>query len=97
MAKRIGGLRRKSRGKLMLTAREKGKFPLSKYFQKVKVGDRVILKANPSYQKGMYMPRFHGRTGVVKSQKGACYEIVIRDRDKKAKSLVVHPIHFKKV
>lgn len=96
MVKRIGGLRRKSRGKFSLSTREKGKISLTKFFQEVKPGDKVMLKANPAYQKGMYMARFHGRTGVVKKRRGACYEIVIRDMDKK-KSLVVHPLHFVKV
>jgi large subunit ribosomal protein L21e len=96
MAKRIGGLRRKSRGKFSLATRERGKISLTKFFQEVKPGDKVMLKANPAYQKGLYMPRFHGRTGIVKGKRGACYEIVIRDMAKQ-KSIVVHPLHFVKV
>jgi large subunit ribosomal protein L21e len=96
MAKRIGGLRRKSRSKMTRPAGEKGKISLSLFFQQPSVGDRVVLKVNPAYQKGMYMPRFHGLTGVVQGKKGACFEILIKDRSKE-KTLVVHPVHFVKV
>ncbi len=46
-------------------------------------------------QKGMYLPRFHGRIGVVKGQRGKCYEVAIKDGSKE-KILIVHPVHLKK-
>lgn len=96
MAKRIGGSRRKSRGKLRKNIRERGKLSLTKYFQEFKIGDRVSLKANPGIQKGMYYPRFHGRAGVITKKQGECYYVTISDLGKE-KQLIVHPIHLKRI
>jgi len=95
MVKRIGGFRRKTRHKLSKPAKERGKLSLRKYFQEFKIGDQVILKAEPSIQKGMYHPRFHGLSGIVKGKKGACYEVAIRDMTKQ-KVLIIHPVHLRR-
>ena len=95
MAKRIGGFRRKTRNKLKKTLKNKGKISIKKYFQQFDIGEKVILKAEPAVQSGMYFPRFHSRTGLVKGKKGSCYEILIKDGGK-TKTLIVHPIHLQK-
>jgi len=95
MAKRIGGFRRKTRHKLSKPLREKGKISLKRYFQKFKPGDKVVLKSEPSIHKGMYHPRFHGKSGIVKQKKGICYKVLIKD-NKKEKILVVHPVHLRR-
>jgi large subunit ribosomal protein L21e len=95
MSKRIGGFRRKTRNKLKKSLRDKGKISINKYFQEFKIGEKVVLKAEPAIQKGMYFPRFHSKTGLVKGKKGSCYEIIIKDGGK-AKMLIVHPIHLQK-
>ena len=95
MSKRIGGFRRKTRNKLKKSLRDKGKININKYFQEFKIGEKVVLKAEPAIQKGMYFPRFHSKTGLVKGKKGSCYEIIIKDGGK-AKMLIVHPIHLQK-
>ncbi len=94
MTKRIGGFRRKTRNKLKKNIRKRGKISLTRYFQEFNENDRVILSAEPAVQKGMYFPRFHGLTGIVKGKKGNCYEIIIKDGGKQ-KTLVVHPVHLK--
>ncbi|MBS3174531.1 50S ribosomal protein L21e [Candidatus Woesearchaeota archaeon] len=96
MVKRIGGFRRKTRHKLAKNYREKGKLSLVKYFQQFKTGDKVCLVAEPSKHNGMYHPRFHGRVGTVDGKKGNCYEVQIRDGNMR-KSLIVHPIHLKRL
>ncbi len=96
MVTRIGGFRRKSRNKLRKPLKDKGKISLTRYFQEVNIGDKVCLKAEPAYQNGMYNPVFHGKIGIVSSKKGRCFEILIKDRDKE-KTLIVHPVHFRKV
>ena len=93
--KKIGGIRRKTRSKLKKPIKDKGKLRLSKYFQHFKVDDKVVLSAEPSVQKGMYHPRFHGKIGIVKGTHGKCYEVEIKDAEK-TKSLIVHPIHLMK-
>ena len=96
MAKRIGTNRSGTRHKLKKTKRTKGKISLTKYFQTFKIGDKVLLKAESAVQKGMYFPRFHGKTGVVESKKGNCYNVLIKDRNKE-KTLIVHPVHLRKL
>ncbi len=96
MVTRIGTKQRKTRHKFKQHYRNKGKVPLSKYFQEFASGDKVNLKINPNIQKGRFFPRFHGLTGTITgNKKGACYEVNIKDGGKK-KVLYVHPIHLKK-
>lgn len=75
--------------------REHGKLSMRSYFQPFAVGERVYLHVNSSVQKGMYFPKFLGRSGIVSGKKGRCYEVSIADGGKQ-KMLLVHPIHLKK-
>ena len=93
--KRVGGFRRKTRHKLAKSVREKGKISLTRFFQLFKIGDLVSLVAEPGVQKGMYNPRFHGKTGKVVEKKGKCYGVEIKDM-KRTKKVIVHPIHLKR-
>ena len=95
MTRRIGTARRKTRQKMTKSSRKKGKFSLRKYLQEFNVGNNVILKLEPAVQKGMYFPRFHGKTGEVISKEGNCYHISFKDGNKR-KTAVVHPVHLKK-
>ena len=96
LVKRIGSFRRKTRHKLGKTVRKKGKISLSKYFQVFKIGQKVQLMAESSVKKGMYRPRFYGKSGTVKGKTGNCYKILIKDKNKE-KLLTIHPIHLKKI
>ena len=64
--------------------------------QELSRGDKVVMKAEPGYQKGMYHPRFHGKTGVVAGKQGDCYLVKFMD-NAKDKTIIVHPVHLKKV
>jgi len=94
MAKRIGGLRRKTRTLFRKNVREKGKISLGRYFAKFKAGEKVVLLSEPAVQTGMYHPRWHGRVGVVLEQIGACYNVEVKDGNK-AKKVTIHPVHLK--
>jgi large subunit ribosomal protein L21e len=93
--KRIGGNRRKTRYMLQKNKSDKGRIFIAKYLQKFKEGDRVLFSADPSYQKGMYFRRFHGKSGIIKKKQGSCYSIQIRDGNKE-KNILVHPAHLRK-
>jgi len=95
MVRRIGGLRRKSRYKFRKEKRQRGKVSITRYFQSFNAGDRIYLSVEPAVQKGMYYPRFMGKTGIVKGKRGRCYEITINDLGKE-KTLIVHPVHLKR-
>ena len=96
MAKRIGKGRKGTRKIFRKPARLKGKFSIRKFLQKFEPGEKVQLQVDPSYQKGLYFPRFHGRMGVVKGKRGRCYEVVVKDGGKQ-KIFIVNPVHLKKV
>lgn len=94
--KRIGGFRRKTRHKFTKSKRSKGKISITRYLQKFDIDQKVTLGVEPAIQKGMYNARFMGKTGVVKGMQGACYKIQINDMGKN-KTLIVHPVHIKKL
>lgn len=94
MVTRIGGMRRKSRDKFKKHYRQRGKISVRRFFQHLEVGDRVALVAEPSYQKGMYKARFHGKNGDVVGTQGRCYKVRISDGGME-KVLIVHPVHLK--
>jgi len=94
MAQRTGSRRRKTRHKLKKSIRTKGKISIKNYLKKFNPGEKVLLKAEPAIQKGMYHPRFHGKIGIIKKPQGNCYQVIIKDH-KKEKIQLVHPIHLK--
>ncbi len=96
MVTRTGSTRRKSRKKLTKTIRQRGKISLTRYFAEYKPGASVVLKAEPAVQKGMYHVRFHGKRGIIEGKQGDCYNVMIKDGSKQ-KTLIVHPVHLKKV
>lgn len=91
----IGTFRTKSRYKFKKEPRDKGKLNLTRFFQTFEIGEKVHLGVEPSYHKGMYFPRFLGKTGEVVGKKKRCYEVKVIDGNKE-KILIVHPIHLKK-
>ncbi|MBS3097557.1 50S ribosomal protein L21e [Candidatus Woesearchaeota archaeon] len=93
---RIGGFRRKTRHKFKKNLQRKGKLSLKNYFQLFKAGERVYLTVEPNIQKGMYNPAFLGKTAVIKGKRGRCYEVLVKDINK-YKTLIVHPIHLKRI
>lgn len=95
MGKRIGGFRRKTRHKLSKSHRDRGKVTITRHFQEFKEGERVKLVLEPSFHKGIFHPRFHGKSGVVQSKKGKCYYVLIKDFTKE-KNLIVHPVHLRR-
>lgn len=96
MAKRIGGTKRKARHKLKKNFRNKGKLSLRRFFQELNDGEKVVLNTESSLTKGMYHLRHHGKIGTVQGKKGNCYKVQIKDINK-LKTLIVHPVHLKKI
>ena len=95
MVTRIGGSRRKTRYQLKKDYRQKSKISLKKYFQKLKKGDRVVIKPEPSYQKSLCHKRYFNKMAVVNKKQGSCYEVVIMV-NKNPRKIIIHPIHLAK-
>lgn len=94
--KRVGGLRRKSRYKMSKSVSEKGKLPISRFLRTFEEGEKVLLKAYPSFQGGLFSLRFHGKVGIVVGKQGSCYKVELKDGNKHKKA-VVHPVHLLKL
>ena len=92
--KRTGGSRRKSRNKFSKNPKDKGKLGVTRYLKQFEIGQRVVLKAEPSVHEGLYHQRHHGKSGIVQQKRGGCYEVLISDFGNK-KTLIVHPVHLK--
>jgi large subunit ribosomal protein L21e len=92
----MDGFRKRTRGKFKKTQDTKGKISIRDFLQKFEAGDTVSLSVEPAYQKGMYRPKFMGKTGTVLRKKGTCYEVQVTDF-RKTKTLIVHPVHLIKV
>jgi large subunit ribosomal protein L21e len=93
--KRIGGMRRKSRSKMSKSVSEKGKLHVTRFLQAFDEGEKVLLKAYPSHQGGLFCLRFHGKVGEVVGKQGDCYKVQIKDGSK-LKTCIVHPVHLLK-
>ncbi len=96
MVQRKGGMRRKTRTKLAKSPRTRGKISIRRALQTFSEGDEVLLAVEPAVQEGMYLPRFHGKAGRVTGKSGECYLIHVQDGGK-AKTLIVHPSHLRRV
>ena len=94
--KRIGGSRRKTRYISRKHYSQKGKVSFKHYFQSFKDGEKVLLQWDSGVSKGMYFPRFYGKSGVIKGKRGQCYEIQFLD-GKKDKTLIAHPVHLRRI
>lgn len=96
MGVRIGGLRRKARNKISKNVREKGKIKIKRIMQSFNLGDKVVLKLDPSFHKSYFHARFNGKPGFITGKRGSHYIVEITD-SKKKKQLIVHPVHLKKI
>ncbi|MFH1326782.1 MAG: hypothetical protein ABIH59_01490 [archaeon] len=75
--------------------RTKGKLQLSKYFQKLNIGDRVSVTREISLRSN-FPKRLQGRTGVVEGKRGKTFIVKIKDQTKEKKFLI-DSIHLKKI
>jgi len=96
MVTRMGGNRRGTRSMMRKTQGTQGKVSQRRYLQQLEVGDKVALVSESSRQEGIYFKRFHGHIATVTRKQGFCYEVGFYDGNK-AKRIIVHPVHLKKV
>ncbi|MBD3312274.1 50S ribosomal protein L21e [archaeon] len=87
------GSRKGTRYKLRKKKRDKGKIAIRKLVQEFKKGDSVIIKPEPSIQKGMPHKRFFWKKGKVTDKRGKSYVIELRT----GKKVISSPVHLKGV
>ena len=93
MVKSSKGFRSRSRGTFTKEARERGLPPISRFLREFDVGDRVMVRIEPSDPHGQPHPRYQGRTCTVIGKSGRAYRIVFWDGGKQ-KELIATPIHL---
>jgi large subunit ribosomal protein L21e len=87
------GYRAGTRRLLKKEPRERGKLRLSKLLYEYQPGNRVVVKIDPSVQKGMPHKRYHGKVGVVVNKRGQSYVVSVAQGDA-VKEIIVRPEHL---
>lgn len=91
--KKSKGYRHRTRSLLRKKSRERGKVGLSKILREYELGDRVIIKLDPSIHKGMPHRRFQGKVGIVENRRGQAYLVNVT-QGKAVKEIIVRPEHL---
>ena len=73
----------------------RGKIQFSRYFQELKIGDKVAIIRELAIPCN-FPSRLQGRTGSVEGKRGKAYIIDIMDQNQK-KKFIIEPIHLKKI
>ena len=93
MVKSSKGFRSRSRGTFTKEVRERGLPPVSRFLRAFEVGDKVIVRLEPSTPHGQPHPRYQGRTCTVVGRVGKAYRLEFLDGGKR-KELLSLPIHL---
>jgi large subunit ribosomal protein L21e len=87
------GYRAGTRRLLKKEPRERGKLRLSKLLHEYQPGSLVVVKIDPSVQKGMPHRRYHGKVGTVVNRRGRSYIVDVAQGDA-VKEIIVRPEHL---
>jgi large subunit ribosomal protein L21e len=93
MVKKSHGFRARTRSLMSKSVRKRGLSPLSSILSEYPTGQHVDIIINPSFHKGMPHRRYHGRTGIVKGQRGRAVLVEV-SLGKAKKQLIVRPEHL---
>lgn len=91
--KKSKGYRSRTRHLLKKKLRERGKVRLSKLLYEYQPSTQVIIKIDPSVQKGMPHRRYHGRIGKIANKRGRSYVVSV-SQGKAVKEIIVRPEHL---
>jgi large subunit ribosomal protein L21e len=91
--KKSKGYRAGTRRLLKKEPRERGKMRISKLLYEYQPGNKVIIKIDPSVQKGMPHRRYHGKVGVVLAKRGQSYILSVT-QEEATKEIIVRPEHL---
>ena len=87
------GIKKRTRYKLQKGLRERGMPNVTSVIQHFEEGQKVHIVIEPSVQKGMPHPRFHGKTGTVLGQRGRAWLLEIKDGNA-TKVVISRPQHL---
>jgi large subunit ribosomal protein L21e len=87
------GYRAGTRRLLRKDPRERGKIRISKLLHEYQPGTRVVIKLDPSVQKGMPHKRYHGKVGTIVEKRGRSYVVNVTQGDA-IKEIIARPEHL---
>ena len=87
------GYRAGTRRLLKKEPRERGKIRLSKLLYEYDPGSQVVIKIDPSVQKGMPHRRYHGKIGTIVNRRGRGYVVSVAQGEA-VKEIVVRSEHL---
>lgn len=87
------GYRAGTRRLLKKKPRERGKIRLSKLLYEYDPGSQVVIKIDPSVQKGMPHRRYHGKIGTIVNKRGRGYVVSVAQGEA-VKEIVVRSEHL---
>jgi len=87
------GYRAGTRRLLRKDPRERGKIRISKLLHEYQPGTRVVIKLDPSVQKGMPHRRYHGKVGTIVEKRGRSYVVNVTQGDA-IKEIIAKPEHL---
>lgn len=93
MVKSSKGFRSRSRGTFTKEVRERGLPPVTRFLREFAVGEKVMVRIEPSDPHGQPHPRYQGRTCTVVEKRGRAYVVEFFDGGKR-KELIATPIHL---
>jgi len=75
--------------------RTRGKIPLSKYFQELKIGDKIAVVREKTLA-AFFPSVLQGRTGTIEQKRGRSFLVKLNDKNR-VKQYLIAPIHLKKI
>ncbi|MEM2104377.1 MAG: 50S ribosomal protein L21e [Candidatus Bathyarchaeia archaeon] len=87
------GYRARTRVLLTKKPRERGKIKFTRLLCEHQLGSNVVIKIDPSFQKGMPHRRYHGRVGTVIGKRGKSYIVSVKQGEA-VKEIIVRPEHL---
>ncbi len=90
------GAHHRSRRRLALRKRDKGKIDLKKALQSFNDGERVLIDPSSSVQRNIPHRRFFGINGVILKKKGRAYTVQVM-QGTMTKTVDLLPVHLKKL
>ncbi|MEX0567565.1 MAG: 50S ribosomal protein L21e [Candidatus Njordarchaeota archaeon] len=90
------GPRSRTRKLFSKSPKERGLPPISAILYQYKVGEKVVIKIDPSIQKGMPYKRFHGKVGTIIDKRGRSYIVLVKDGNKE-KKVIARPEHLRPI
>lgn len=91
--KKSKGYRAGTRRLLRKGSRDRGKIKVSKLLYEYQSGNQVVVKIDPSVQKGMPHRRYHGKIGTIVDKRGRSYVVNVTQGNA-VKTLIVRPEHL---